>query len=83
MLTFVCLSVSVKVSSLGHQQLGRKSAALWVAAVLWLPLGSVERAGLLASESLGWLRCIPLQLVLVAVADVMAMAQMSKLHLSS
>ena len=30
----------------------------------------------LASESLGWLRCIPLQLVLVAVAVEMSMAQM-------
>ena len=68
----------------GHQQLGRKSAALWVAAVLWLPLGSAEWvgwAGLLASESLGWLRCIPLQLVLVAVAVEMSVAQMFKLHL--
>ena len=32
--------------------------------------------------SLGWLRCIPLQLVLAAVAVEMSVAQMLKLHLS-
>ena len=32
--------------------------------------------------SLGWLRCIPLQLVLAAVAVKMSVAQMLKLHLS-
>ena len=64
------VGVSVKVSGLEGpgccRQLGRKLTALWVDAVLWLPLGSAERVGrpgLLASESLGWLRCIPLQLV--------------------
>ena len=35
-----------------------------------------------ASESLGWLRCIPLQLVLVAVAVEMSVAQMLTLHLN-
>ena len=34
--------------------------------------------GLLATESLGWLRCIPLQVVLVAVAIEMSVAQMLK-----
>ena len=60
-------------------------AALWVAAVLWLALsssGCFGWAGLLASESLGWLRCIPLWLVLVDVAVQMAVAQMLKLHLN-
>ena len=41
-----------------------------VAAILWLPLGSAERVeldGLLASESMGWLRCGPLQLMLAGV----------------
>ena len=33
-------------------------------------------------ESLGWLKCIPLQLVLAAVAVEMSMAQMLKFHLS-
>ena len=50
--------VRVSVKPFDHQLLGRKSASLWVAAVLWLPLGSAERVGrpgLLASESLGWL----------------------------
>ena len=42
--------VSMKVSGLegpvvGHQQLRRKSAALWVAAVHRLPLGSAEQVG--------------------------------------
>ena len=37
---------------------------------------------MLASESLGWLRCIPLQLVLAAVAVEMSVAQMLKLLLS-
>ena len=32
--------------------------------------------------SLGWLRCIPLQLVLAAVVVEMSVAQMLKLHLS-
>ena len=32
--------------------------------------------------SLGWLRCIPLQLELTAVALEMSVAQMLKLHLS-
>ena len=48
----------LKIWPFDHQLLGRKSASLWVAAVLWLPLGSAERVGrpgLLASESLGWL----------------------------
>ena len=31
---------------------------------------------------LGWLRCIPLQMVLVAVAVEMSVAQILKLHLS-
>ena len=57
----------------------RKSADIWVAAaVLWLSLGSaewVEWPGLLASEFLGWLRCIPLQLVLVAVAVEMSVSR--------
>ena len=35
-----------------------------------------------ASVSLGWLRCIPLQLELAAVAVEMSVAQMLKLHLS-
>ena len=35
-----------------------------------------------ASGSLGWLRCIPLQLVLAAVNVKMSVAQMLKLHLS-
>ena len=45
--------------------------------MLWLTLGSSEWvgwAGLLASESLGCLRCIPLQLLLVAVALKMSVA---------
>ena len=33
-------------------------------------------------ESLGWLKCIPLQLVLAAVVDEMSVAQMLKLQLS-
>ena len=36
---------------------------------------------LAASEFLGWFRCIPLQLVLVAVAVEMFVVQMSRLHL--
>ena len=35
-----------------------------------------------ASESLGWLRCIPLKLVLVAVNLEMSVTQMWKLQLS-
>ena len=35
-----------------------------------------------ASESLRWLRCIPLQLVLGAVAVEISVAQILKLHLS-
>ena len=63
-----------KVQSVGCQLLGRKLAALWIGAgFLWLH----------ASESLGWLRCIPLQLVLVAVADEMSEVQMLKLLMSS
>ena len=60
-------------------------AAVWIAAVLRLPLDSAEwvgRPGLQESESLGWLRCIPLQMVLVTVAVEISVAQMSKLHLS-
>ena len=34
-----------------------------------------------ASESLGWLRCITLQLELAAVAVEMSMVQILKLHL--
>ena len=34
------------------------------------------------SVSLGWLRCIPLQLELAAVAVEMSVVQMLKLHLS-
>ena len=73
----------LKFWPVGHQLLGRKAAALWVAAVLWLPLGSAEQfcwPGLLASNSPGWLRCIPLQLVLVAVE--MSVVKMLKLHLN-
>ena len=69
----------LKAWVVGRQQLCRKLAAL-------LPLSSAERvglSGLLASESLGWLKCIPLQLVLVAVAVKMSVAQMLKLHGSS
>ena len=76
----------LKACPVGCQPLGRKSAALWVAAVLWLPRGSAEwirSAGWMASESLVWLRCIPLQLVLVAVTAKMSVAEMLKLHLSS
>ena len=86
------IGVSVKVSDLilkvrpiGHQQIGMKSAALWVAAVLWLPLGPAEWvgwAGLLASKSLDS-KCIPLQLVLVSVAVEMSVAQMLMLHFIS
>ena len=68
------------------QLLGMKLAALWIAVVLWLSLDSAEQVGwpgLLTSESLGWLRCIPLQLVLVAVAVEMSVAQMLTLHLRS
>ena len=46
---------------------------------LWLLLGSAEQFGwtdLLASESLGCLRCIPFQLVLVPVVVEMSVAQM-------
>ena len=68
----------MKVLPVGRQPLGRKLVALWVAGILWLPLGSVEQvewAALLASESLGWLRCISLRLVVV-VAVEMFVAQM-------
>ena len=61
--------------------LTNRNAAFWVAAVLWLTLGSAEWvgwAGLLASESLGWLRCIRLQVMLVAVAVEIFVAQMLK-----
>ena len=76
----------LKVWPVGRQLLGRMSAALWVAAVLWLQLGSAEQigwAGLLASEFLGWLKCILLQLVRVSVAVEMSVVQILKLHLSS
>ena len=47
----------LKLRPLGHQQVERKSAALWIAAaILWLTCGSVEQVGwaaFLASESLG------------------------------
>ena len=75
----------LKIQPVGHQLLGKTSAALWVAAVLRLTLGSAERfgwPGYVASESLEWLRCIPLQLVLVAVAVEMSVIQMLKLFLS-
>ena len=36
------IGVSVKVWLVSHQQLQRKSAALWVVAVLWVPPGSDE-----------------------------------------
>ena len=76
--------MGLKAEPVSHQLLGRKLTALWfAAAVLWLPLGSAEwvrRPDLQASESLRWLTCIPLQLVLVAVFVEMSVAQM--LHLS-
>ena len=69
----------------GSQQQRMKLAALWLIAVLWLPLVSAERvawSGLQVSESQRWLRCFPLQLVLFAVAVEMSVAQKLKLHLS-
>ena len=76
----------LKAQPIGHQLLGRKLAALGIpASVLWLPLDSAERVGLpglQACESLGWLRCFPLKLVLFTVAVEMTVAQMLKLHLS-
>ena len=60
--------------------------ATWLPSELLLPLVSAEQvgwAGLLVSESPGWLRCVPSQLMLVAVADEMSVAQMLKLDLSS
>ena len=52
---------------------------------LCLPPGSAEQVGwpgLKATVSLGWLRCIPLQLELVVVAVEMSVAKMLKLHLN-
>ena len=74
----------LKVQSVGRQRLGRKSAALWIAAavLVWV-LGSAElvgRPGLKDSVPLGWLKCITLQLVLAAVE--ISVVQMLKLHLS-
>ena len=73
LMCFVVVSVKavLKIQPFGCQPLGRKSAAFLVAAVLRLPLWSAEWvrwAGLLASDSLGWLRYSSLQLMLVSVA---------------
>ena len=57
--------------------------ALWVVAVLWAPLGPVERVvrpGLLASGFLEYARCIPWQRLLAADKSV---AHMSKWYWSS
>ena len=68
----------LKVEPVGCQLLGRKSAVLWISnAVFWLLLGSAECVGwpgLETSESLGRLRCIPLQLLLVALTVEMSLA---------
>ena len=72
----------LKVEPVGCQSLGKKLTALWFAAVLlWLPL-RVGLYGLWASAFLGWLRCIPLQLVMVAVAVKKSVAQRLKWYLS-
>ena len=72
----------LKVQPVGRQRLGRKSAALWItAAVLWLSLGCA--GWMTCLESFRWLQCIPLQLVLAALAVEMSVAHMLKLHLSS
>ena len=71
-------------------------AAPWIAAaVLCLPLGSAERVGWLegiwlegicVSDGylchLGWLRCIPLQLVLAAVVAEMSMCVFVKVSVA-
>ena len=72
--------VSINVSLSGFEAAHRIAAA-----VLCLLPGSAEQIGqpgLKASVSLGWLRCIPLQLEMAAVAFEMSVAQMFKLHLS-
>ena len=45
-------------------------------------LSGLDDLALMASVFLAWLKCIPLQLVLAAVAVEMPVAQMLKLHLS-
>ena len=76
--------VSVKVSGLEGLACWSSTTRKEVSCPLLLDSADqVGCAGLLAYDSLGWLRCIPLQLMLVAVAVEMSVAQMLKLYLSS